>query len=114
MHEASILENITSNRYSHLLSAASLQFTTSPSALPIPILSPKCAYAWVRVCVEGRTFSRQVVFFINHNLCVGSGIRTFSAPFCAYATFINETQNQKNTFTGRKLSGTGNAEHYRI
>ena len=31
------------------------------------------------------------LFFINHNLCVGSGVRTFSAPFCAYASFINET-----------------------
>ena len=31
------------------------------------------------------------LFFINQNLCVGSGVRTFSAPFCAYATFINET-----------------------
>ena len=31
------------------------------------------------------------LFFINHNLCVGSAVRTFSALICAYAMFINET-----------------------
>ena len=39
-----------------------------------------------------RTAHSTVKFvFINHNLCVTSGVRTFSARFCAYASFINET-----------------------
>ena len=29
--------------------------------------------------------------FINPNVCVRSGVRTFQAPFCAYASVINET-----------------------
>lgn len=29
--------------------------------------------------------------FINHNYCVESRVRLFQAPFCAYATVINDT-----------------------
>ena len=29
--------------------------------------------------------------FIDHNFCVGSGVRLFQALFCAYATVINKT-----------------------
>ena len=35
---------------------------------------------------------------INPNVCVRSGVRTFQAPFCAYATVINETPGISSCF----------------
>lgn len=42
-------------------------------------------HVYVQVC----TFSCQVCFFIDQNLCLGSGVRHFLAQFCAYAAFID-------------------------
>lgn len=38
--------------------------------------------------------------FIDHNFCVGRGICLFQAPFCAYATVINETPGEFPPFPG--------------
>ena len=37
--------------------------------------------------------------FINPNVCMRSGVRTFQASFCAYATVINETPGVLSVIT---------------
>lgn len=60
-----------------------LQFTTSPLAssfFPVPKI-------FVYTAQQVYTLYHQFVF-IDHNLCVGGGLRLFQNLFCAYATVI--------------------------
>ena len=64
---------------------------------PIPTVSKMCVGLREGRSVRGGPhILPSSLFFINHNLCVGSGVRTFSAPLCAYASFINETPELSN------------------
>ena len=66
--------------------------TVRSSASPIPTVSKMCVGLREGQSLRGGPhILPSSLFFINHNLCVESGVRTFSAPFCAYASFINET-----------------------
>lgn len=77
--------------FSHLLSTI-CQFTTSPSVSLIPLISRMCSRrTHGSEFAYGANILPPSLFFIDHNLCVGSGVRTFPAKFDAYATFINET-----------------------
>lgn len=43
----------------------------------------------VKVFVNVPHISTSSIFFINPNLCLESGIRTFQTLYCAYVSFIN-------------------------
>ena len=64
--------------------------SSSPSVSPIPFCSRMCVRT-AQSLLKGAHILPSSLFFIDHNLCVGTGVRTFPAPFCAYARFINET-----------------------
>ncbi len=74
---------------SHLISTIWLQFTTLQYVLLTPFVSRVC------ICMGQSLLTSVYIlalrsFFIDHNLCMGSGIRHFQALFCANAAFINE------------------------
>lgn len=65
-----------------------LKFTTLPSVSPISPV-PKM-FVWMCQSLHTGVHVLLSSFFIDHNLCVESGVRLFQAPFCEYTTVINE------------------------
>ena len=74
---------MTNNRFSHIY------FLKSDYSTVICVANSKMCVG-VRVGQSLHGGPHILPFFINQNRCVESDIRTFSAPFCAYASFINE------------------------